>query len=109
MNNSNRYLMNTTFVVHTSLKDSFMNWLRDTYLPAVAASGIFGDAAVMRVHQSIDPQAESIAVHHPAADLAEATRWHDSEAAALKDVLHARWGEGVLFFTTYMTVIPADR
>lgn len=102
------YLMNTTFVVHVSLTERFIRWAREVYLKAAADSGIFGEPLMMRVHQEVDPQADSIAVQLPAANLDDATRWHDETAAMLKDVLRARWGEGVLFFTTYMTVIPTD-
>lgn len=104
-----KYLMNTTFVVHSLLTEKFIIWARDVYLAAASESGIFGTPLMMRVHQQVDPQADSIAVQLPAASLDDAERWHDETAAMLKDDLRARWGEGVLFFTTYMTVIPTEQ
>lgn len=103
------HMMNTTFVVHNSITPDFLRWVGEAYLPAAEKSGLFGAPTVMQVHQTVDPQADSIAVQLPAASLDDATRWHDETAALLKDDLRARWGEGVLFFTTYMTVIPLDR
>lgn len=98
-------ILNTTFVVHSSVKTVFLGWLESVYLPAVKAPGVFGEPTVARVMTQIEPDTESIAVQMRAAGLAEAERWHDETAALLKDDLIARWPERVMHFTTYMEVL----
>ena len=58
-----------------------------------------------RVLTRIEPDTESIAVQLPADNQNDASRWHDETAALLRDDLHARWGERMMFFTTFMEVI----
>ena len=42
-------IINTTFVVHTSIETEFMDWLSGTLLPAAEASGCFATPTVARV------------------------------------------------------------
>ncbi|WP_354665752.1 DUF4286 family protein, partial [uncultured Duncaniella sp.] len=44
----------------------------------------------------------SYAVSLEAATAEDAVEWHDNIGARLRAILHQRFGEGVVFFTTYM-------
>ncbi len=96
---------NTTFVIHSVLEADFVAWLRTVYLPSAAASGAFARPTVMRVLTRIEPDTESIAVQLPATDSAGADRWLNETAALLRDDLHARWGNRMMFFTTPMETV----
>jgi precorrin-2 methylase len=98
-------LLNTTFVLHTSIEAPFLQWVRNVYLPAAEQSGVFGVATVARVLTQIEPDTESIAVQLPCAEMEAAQHWHDDTADLLRDDLHARWGDRLMFFSTYMEVI----
>lgn len=98
-------ILNTTFIVESSLENAFVEWARSVYVPAMAAVEIFGPATVAKVLTQIEPGATSFAVQATASGLEEARRWHDETAALLRDDLAARYGERVLHFTTYMEVI----
>ncbi len=98
-------LLNTTFVIHAPLEAEFLQWVRETYLPSAMATGIFGAPTVARVLTRIEPETESIAVQLPATDADDAQRWHDETASLLRDDLQARWGDRMMFFTTYMEVL----
>ena len=88
-------ILNTTFIVADHLMEQFLAWARQAYMPALRDAGIF-NAPTM---------ATSIAIQARCHALEEATRWHDETAALLKDDLTARFGQQVLFFTTYMEVL----
>lgn len=98
-------ILNTTFVLHLSVKTEFLKWVKEVYLPSAAKSDAFGNPTVARVLTRIEPDTESIAVQLPASSLDDARRWHDGNAALLRNDLHARWGERLLFFTTYMEIV----
>ena len=98
-------ILNTTFIIHAPLEGEFIKWVREVYLPSAQASGIFGTPTLARVLTRIEPDTESIAVQLPADNQNDASRWHDETAALLRDDLHARWGERMMFFTTFMEVI----
>ena len=98
-------ILNTTFVVHTSIEPDFLHWVRTVYIPSVKASEIFGEPTIARVLTRLVPETESIAVQMTAEDKDAAERWHDETAALLKDDLSARWPNLALHFTTYMEVL----
>ena len=102
-------LLNTTFVLHRSVEADFIDWLKKIYLVSAAEARIFGGPVVARVLTRIEPDTESIAVQLPASDIRQAERWHDETAAILRDDLHARWGDRLMFFTTYMDVIDTKK
>lgn len=53
----------------------------------------------------VDPEAVSYAVQLQASFHSEAEKWHNTEAAQLKEELARLWGERVLHFSTYMEII----
>ena len=98
-------LLNTTFHVHTSVNDLFIDWVKTTYIPTAMNSGLFSAPLFTRIMMQVDPEAVSYAVQLQAPTHKEAETWHDSIAAQLKDDLARRWGERVLHFSTYMDII----
>ena len=56
------YLLNTTFVLHTSVEAGFITWVREVYLPAAAEAGVFGVSRVAKVLTQVEPDTVSIAV-----------------------------------------------
>jgi len=98
-------ILNTTFVLHEPLLPDFLTWLKTTYLPSAEAEGIFGTPVVARVNGSIDPGTVSIAVQLTTAHPEAASKWHDTEAALLRNRLHSHWGDRCLFFTTTLETI----
>lgn len=98
-------ILNTTFIVADHLMEQFLAWARQAYMPALRAAGIFTAPTMAKVLAKVEPGTTSIAIQARCHALEEATRWHDETAALLKDDLTARFGQQVLFFTTYMEVL----
>ncbi len=95
-------LLNTTFHVDNALVEPFLTWIKETYLPAAGEVEGLAMPVVARLLMEAAPGATSFAVQLAAANLAVATEWHDSEGAALRAEIIKKWGERVVFFTTYM-------
>ena len=98
-------LLNTTFHVHTSVNEPFIEGVKATYIPTAMKSGLFTAPIFTRIMMQVDPEAVSYAVQLQADSHKEAESWHDTVAADLKDALARQWGERVLHFTTYMEII----
>lgn len=101
-------ILNTTFVVHTSVEPAFLTWLREVYIPSIHAAGIFTRPVAARVLTRIEPDTDSIAVQATTSQRPEAEKWHNETAALLRDGLTARWPQRVMHFTTFMEIIPAE-
>lgn len=99
-------LMNTTFHVENELVDSFLGWLRERYLPAAGTTPGITSPVVSRLLIEVAPEATSFAVQLSADRLETASAWHDAEGARLRGELLSKWPERIVFFTTYMEVLP---
>lgn len=95
-------ILNTTFHVHISIADDFLHWVREVYFPAAINSGLLSEPVLARILIQVQEDAEGYAVQLKAADVDTAARWHDSEGDRLRRELTARFGERLVFFTTYM-------
>lgn len=98
-------LLNTTFHVHSSVNDSFVNWVKTVYIPTATANGQFANPLFTRILTQVDPEATSYAVQLQTSSHSKAVVWHDTTAAQLKEELARKWGERVLHFTTYMEIL----
>ncbi len=99
-------LINTTFYVEGSVETEFLRWVRDTYLPSATALDGFCSPALARLMLEPQDGMSGYAVQISAKDAESAAAWHDDEGARLRGELSARFGQKVLFFTTYMEQLP---
>ncbi len=99
------YILNTTFSVHKTVRSEFLVWIRKVYMQAALATGFLTDPMLTRVVSNEDPDGSSYALQLKAPSLREAVRWHDDTAVLLRDDMQSRFGENVLFFTSYLEVL----
>lgn len=95
-------LLNTTFYVHLSVKDAFLKWAADIYLPSAIASGLLNEPLCSRLLIEVQEGCEGYAVQMRASTIDDAVAWHDGEGASLRADITRRFGERIVFFTTYM-------
>lgn len=101
-------ILNTTYYIHSSVDAEFRRWVRDEYFPsALSQCGLQSPVFATLL---IEPQEgmAGYAVQLSATSREVATNWHDGPAAALRSQLSSRFGQKVLFFTTYMETIDID-
>lgn len=96
------YILNTTFHVDNRVRRDFLDWARKVYMPAAIDTGLFGSARLLRVLTDTDSEGVSFALQMDCESISEARRWHDETATLLRDDMSQRWGDKVLFFTTYL-------
>lgn len=95
-------ILNTTFFAEEQVAPAVLQWLREIYVKAAEAAGIFSVVELARITEPVEPGAVSFACRCCCHSAAEARRWHDSAAVLVRDELQSRWGQRVLWFTTYM-------
>lgn len=99
------YIINTTFVTHRRMLESFIQWLKGVYVPAALTTGLFSNHRVAQILHNEDPETVNIACEFSCDSLSECVRWHDETALMLREDMAMRYGDNVLFFTTYMKTI----
>lgn len=98
-------IYNTTFCIDRALTPSIIRWIKETYVNAAMASGIFDNSMIARVIAEQDPGYESYALHLHTSRADEAIAWFDGVGQQLLDELHSRCGERVVWFRTGLEVI----
>lgn len=99
-------ILNTSFHVHTSLDQQFRDWVRQVYIPGALASGLLSSPRFASLLIEVQEDCVSYAVSFEAENVEDAVKWHDNEGAEMRGGLQQRFGEGVVFFTTYMETLP---
>lgn len=95
-------IINTTFHVEKSVQNRFCEWVRKTYVPEALSSGILSDPCFSRILIEVQEDCLSFAVSFKIRSVEQAVEWHDGHGAGLRRDLHSKFGDRVLFFTTYM-------
>ena len=101
-------ILNTSFHVHLNFDSEFKEWVRRTYIPSAVKSGLLTSPRFAALLIEVQEEWVSYAVSFEAETAENAVEWHDNEGAELRAELHKRFGEGVVFFTTYMEELPLD-
>ena len=98
-------ILNTTFYIHESIDGEFRRWIECEYFPSAREKGGLEHPVMAKILMEPQEGMNGYAVQCQAPDVARAQQWHDAHAASLRDALSAKFGEKVLFFTTYMEQI----
>lgn len=98
-------ILNTTFYIHESIDGEFRRWIECEYFPSASEYGGLRNPVMAKLLMEPQEDRNGYAVQCLAPDVAKAQLWHDTYAAELRDALSAKFGEKVLFFTTYMEQI----
>lgn len=101
-------ILNTSFHVHVSLDSKFRDWVRTQYIKSALNSGLLKSPRFAAIMIEVQEDCMSYAVSFEAETIEKAVEWHDGAGATLRAELHQRFGEGVVFFTTYMEELPLD-
>lgn len=88
----------------TSREAEFVEWAEEYYIPAAKESGLFDETLLIKILTEIDPRLRAYSVQLRGKSLDDATRWHRDTAARFHDKLTARYGEDIVYFSTFMEV-----
>lgn len=95
-------ILNTTFYVHESVDEQFRQWVSGQYFPSAIAEGKLTEPSIAKILAEPQEGMAGYAVQLIAEDMTSAQSWHDTHAADLRGQLGQKFGQRVLFFTTYM-------
>lgn len=100
-------ILNTSFHLIANREAEFVEWAKNHYITAAKASGLFDETLLIKILTDIDPQLKAYSVQLRGESLEDTTQWHDETAARLRSDLTSRYGEDILYFSTYMEVLES--
>lgn len=99
-------LYNVTCHLSESMLDEWLDWMLETHIPEVMATGCFTDYRVMRLlNNAGDDEGVNIAIQYTAGSLADYERYRDQFAPALQQKTRERYGENVLAYRSLLEVL----
>lgn len=101
-------ILNTTFYVHQSIDAQFRRWIDETYFPSALTEGNLSNPLFAKLLLEPQDGMSGYAVQVMAYTPEEAATWHDGVGGELRNDLMARFGQNILFFTTYMESIESN-
>lgn len=99
------FVKNTTFVVHRSVDNQFVDWARDVYVPSISGVAGFSDVTMMKVLTEIDPDTVNYAIQFRTQSLSQVEEWETAVASFLKDDISRLTRGMVVSFSTSMEII----
>ena len=91
--------------MESPIAEDFIKWAKNDYIKAALECEHFSNPVIARIMTETEPGVTGYAVHLETDDLEAASRWHDAEASELKGVLSRRFGQRIVFFSTFMEVV----
>lgn len=99
-------LCNTTFCVEDRVKDLFLNWVKETYIPSINVRTDFSDPIFSRIAHKEYDSITNYALQFKAVDHDAAANWYDEVATPLyRDLCDQAGKESILPFITFMEII----
>ena len=89
------YIFNTTYHIESDIKEIFIAWLREVYIPTAMHRDKLSEPQLCRV----------IAEEDTVADPNRLETWYDETGADLDNAIREKFGDRVLGFNTLLEII----
>ncbi|MCE3282180.1 MAG: hypothetical protein K0Q66_917 [Chitinophagaceae bacterium] len=99
------FIYNVTIKVDASIHDQWLNWMKETHIPAVMSSGCFEKFVLVRLLETDETEGPTYAVQYFALSRAQYNRYIEMHATRLRKESSDQWGERFIAFRTLMEVI----
>ncbi|MDO4691415.1 MAG: DUF4286 family protein [Porphyromonadaceae bacterium] len=96
-------IYNTTFVIEEKIKDDFLRFIKEIYIPGVLAHGILSDARLMRVVSTpTEDPTLSYALQFVAPNQRTLSTYLEEQGRIYPEKLVRLFGQSVMGFSTFM-------
>jgi len=97
-------LYNLTFNVEDDVKDDWLDYMKNRFIPAMLESGLLTMPVLSELLLD-EPQGTSYALHFQVNDMEDLRRFQRKEWRPILEALYKQFGDKVVFFPTEMKVI----
>jgi hypothetical protein len=98
-------IFNITFLVADKVADKWLQWVNNTLIPDMLASGYFTEPQLAKVLGNHGQDGTSYAVQYHVADMDILENWHREHGSVMERNCASLFGEDVLLFTTVLELI----
>lgn len=98
-------IYNVTIKVAESIKDAWLQWLKEEHIPEVIATGCFTHAIPTRLLEIDDSEGPTYAIQYHAESKALYNKYIDKYAGILRQKSFDKWGNQFIAFRSVMQIV----
>ena len=98
-------IYNVTIKVAASIKNEWLQWLKEEHIPEVTGTGCFTHALIVRLLETDESEGPTYAVQYFATSKADYDRYIELYAPVLRQKSFDKWGDRFLAFRTVMELV----
>ncbi|MEN2280669.1 DUF4286 family protein [Algoriphagus sp. SE2] len=98
-------LYNITFTVNNEIEEDFVQWMKDTHIPDIFATGLFLEHKFFRLLNSPDDSVTNYSLQFFTENTQKLIEYESRFAQALRYETQARYGEKAIPFRTLMELV----
>lgn len=103
------YIYNVTINVEDSIRETWLEWLREIHIPQMLETGKFTDARICRVVVEEQTGGTTFAVQYKAINREALAAYYREDAERLRADGQQRFGDKCLSFRTELEIISEHR
>lgn len=98
-------IYNVTVKVDHSIRQPWLQWLKEEHIPGIIATGCFTHAVILHLPESDDEEGVTYAIQYHATDAASYNRYIEQFADVFRQKGLDKWGNKFIAFRTVMQVV----
>lgn len=98
-------IFNTTFHVEDGVLDSYIHFIKETYIIIAVGSGFLHEPRFCRIHSQHEESGSSYSLQFKVKNVDTLNHWFATEGQSLQDELTKRFGNKALGFVTLLEEI----
>jgi hypothetical protein len=96
---------NVTVKVDSSIRQAWLDWLKNEHIPDVTGTGCFTHAVILHLVEADDEEGSTYAIQYHAESIALYNRYIEKFAEAMRKKGIDKWGNKFIAFRTLMQVV----
>lgn len=98
-------IYNVTIKVHDSIKEGWLQWLKDEHVPDVLQTGCFTHATILHLLEVDDTEGPTYAVQYFAESKGLYNNYIENHAPIMRQKSFTKWGNQFIAFRSVMQVV----
>jgi hypothetical protein len=98
-------IYNVTIKVHESIKEHWLQWLKEEHIPDIINTNCFTHAVILRLIEVDDSEGPTYAVQYYAESKGIYNNYIENHAAQMRQKSFDKWGDKFIAFRSVMEVV----
>ncbi len=99
------FIYNVTIQVEESIKEEWLNWLKQTHIPDMINTGCFTEATILQLLEVDDSEGPTYAIQYFTKSIALYDQYIKKFAGIMRQRSFDQWGDKCIAFRSVMQVV----